>query len=193
MAVQPASYPVTYSLAEPESLSRWLWLFKGLLLIPHLVVLMVLNFVAAFALIISWFAILITGKHPRGLWDFLLGLNRWSVRVGAYYYHMTDVYPPFTMDDLPDYPVRITAEYPESGNRLTTFFRYFLAIPYLIIVQVLLAVLGVLWFINVVIVIFTGKPNSDLFKMMVGILRWQTRSSLYVQLMTDEYPPFSMD
>ena len=174
-------------------MSRWLWLFKGLLLIPHLVVLMVLNFVASFVLLISWVVILITGKHPRGLWDFLLGLNRWSVRVNAYYYHMTDEYPPFTMDDLPDYPARISAEYVETRSRLTTFFRYLLAIPHLIIVQVLLAVLGVLWFINVVIVIFTGKPNADLFKMMVGILRWQTRSNLYMQLMTDEYPPFSMD
>ena len=193
MAVQPASYPVTYSQAEPDSLSRWLWLFKWILLIPHLVVLTLLNFVATIVLFISWIAILITGQHPRGLWEFLLGLNRWTARVGAYYYHMTDVYPPFTMDDLTDYPIRITAEYPESSNRLTTFFRYFLAIPHLIILTALSMVLYALYWVNVIVVIFTGKPDSELFKLMVGINRWQIRSNLYVQLITDEYPPFSLD
>lgn len=193
MATQPAPYPATYSQTEPASLSRWLWLFKGLLLLPHFFVLWLLGVAATFVLFISWIAILITGKRPRGLWDFLMGVNRWSVRVSAYSLHMTDVYPPFTMDEVPDYPVKITAEYLETGNRLTTFFRWLLLIPHMIILSVASAVLYVLFLVNVIVVIFTGKPHSDMFKLMVGILRWSTRVNLYSYLIVDQYPPFSMD
>jgi hypothetical protein len=156
-------------------------------------VLWVIHIVASIVLVISWFAILITGKHPRGLWDFLLGMNSWDARACAYCLHMTDEYPPFSLDDLSDYPVRITAEYQESHSRLTTFFRYFLSIPHLIILAALSMVLSALYLVNIIVVIFTGKPNTDLFKMMVGILRWQTRANLYLQLITDQYPPFILD
>jgi hypothetical protein len=193
MAVQTTTYPVTYSLAEPESLSRWLWLFKWLLLIPHMVVLWILSIVAMFVLFISWVVILITGKHPRGLWDFLMGFSRWSTRVMGYGLHLTDVYPPFTMDEVPDYPVQLSAEYAEDRSRLTTFFRYFLAIPHLIIVSVLNYVMWALVLVNIIVVIVTGKPQPDVFKLIVGITRWQTRSNLYVYLITDKYPPFSLD
>lgn len=193
MAVQTVSYPVTYTQEMPETLSRWLWLFKWLLLIPHMFVLAFLGIAAWFALVVAWFAILITGRHPRGTWDFLLGINRWSARVNAYSLHMTDIYPPFSMDDDPDHPVRISAEYSDSSNRLTTFFRYFMVIPHWII----LGFLGVLFYplmlVNVLIVIFTGKPHAEVFNLMAGILRWQTRAGMYYQLITDEYPPFSLD
>jgi hypothetical protein len=81
-----------------RDLNRWLPLVKWLLAVPHYVVLVVLWFAAVVAIVIAWFAILITGRFPRGLFDFVVGVGRWSLRVAAYAFLLvTDQYPPFSL------------------------------------------------------------------------------------------------
>ncbi len=193
MAAQPAQYPITYAVDSPPTLSRWLWLFKWLLLIPHFIVLSILGFVSWFTLLAAWVVIIVTGKQPRGIFDFHLGILRWSSRVNGYGGHLTDQYPGFTMDEESSYPVRFDAEYSPTASRLTTFFRYFLAIPHWIVLYFLGIVAMFVWFAHIVVVIFTGKPHDGLFKFLVGFNRWQSRANGYYWLMTDKYPPFSMD
>lgn len=193
MAVQSGLYPVTYSVDTPATLSRWLWLFKWLLLIPHFIVLSILGIVSWFTLLASWVAILVTGKRPRGLWDFHLGIQRWSVRVNGYGGHLTDSYPAFSMDADDQYPVRLEADYTEEANRLTTFFRYLLAIPHWIVLWFLSIAVFFAWFVFILVVIVTGKPHQGTFDFMVGVNRWQARVNCYYWLLTDEYPPFSLD
>ena len=82
-----------------QGLNRWLPLVKWLLLIPHYLVLMVLGFFAFFAIVIAWFAILFTGVYPRGIFDFVVGVTRWGLRVQAYgFLLITDEYPPFSLE-----------------------------------------------------------------------------------------------
>lgn len=193
MTLEKSEYPITYQVDMPETLSRWMWLIKWILVIPQMIILAVIGFVAMILVFLSWFIILITGKHPRGIFDFVLKMYQWNTRVGAYAAHFTDVYPGFDMGPMPEYPARLNIEYAESRNRLTTFFRYLLAIPHLVILNILGFIIGLVWLIHVVIVVVTGKPNADIFKFLVGYNRWNMRAYLYVLLMTDEYPPFSLD
>jgi hypothetical protein len=82
----------------PDDLNRWLPLVKWLLALPHLIVLTILYLVWYVVLIIAWFAILFTARYPRPLFDFSVGVNRWSLRVSAYaFYLLTDKYPPFSL------------------------------------------------------------------------------------------------
>ena len=81
-----------------RDLNRFLPLVKWLLVIPHFIVLFFLFIGAFFAVIIAWFAILFTGRYPRPLYEFALGVFRWTTRVEAYLLLLTDVYPPFTLD-----------------------------------------------------------------------------------------------
>jgi len=90
-------YPVTFEVDYPEELNRWLPLIKWLLVIPHMVVLFFLYIVAIVLWVLAWFAILITGRFPRGMFDFIAGTMRWQYRVTAYAYLMRDEYPPFSM------------------------------------------------------------------------------------------------
>ena len=81
-----------------RDLNRWLPLVKWLLAIPHYIVLFFLIIGAIFAVIGAWFAILFTGRYPRGIFDFVLGVGRWSNRVTAYAFVLvTDQYPPFRL------------------------------------------------------------------------------------------------
>ena len=91
-------YPLTLEVEYRDELSRWMIFVKWLLAIPHFLVLVFLGIVAYFAVLIAFFAILFTGRYPRGLFDFVVGTARWAVRVNAYaFWFMTDRYPPFSL------------------------------------------------------------------------------------------------
>ena len=188
------AYPVVLEVDQPpETMNRWLWLIKWLLAIPHLLVLGFLGFILCFVLFAAWVMIVITGRFPRSMFDFLVGVNRWTTRVSLYLSLVTDRYPPFTTGEAADYPVRLRVEYPEQSSRLLALFRWILIIPHLIIVDALWGLLYVLVPIAGLILLFTGRFNLDLFRLIYGINRWSTRVNLYGQLATDEYPPFSLD
>jgi len=90
-------YPVTLQIDYPEKLARFAPLYKWLLIIPSIIVLALVAIIAYLLVIVGWLAILFTGNLPRGIHDFIVGMNRWSTRATAYMYLMRDEYPPFSM------------------------------------------------------------------------------------------------
>ncbi|RLC55420.1 MAG: DUF4389 domain-containing protein [Chloroflexi bacterium] len=94
---ESGEYPLTLEVEYPDTLNRWLPLIKWLLIIPNLIVFFFVMIVAYILIIFAWFAILFTGKFPRGMFDFIVGTMRWSLRVNAYTYLMRDEYPPFSL------------------------------------------------------------------------------------------------
>ncbi|MYH40281.1 MAG: DUF4389 domain-containing protein [Chloroflexi bacterium] len=95
---QSVHLDIDYPDAERD-LNRWLPLIKWLLALPHWLVLGVLSILAMFAVVIAWFAILLTGRYPRPLFDFVVGISRWALRVAAYsFFLVTDRYPPFRLE-----------------------------------------------------------------------------------------------
>ncbi len=151
----------------------------------------VLGAVAGVCALIAWFAIVFTGKHPRGLWDLAHFYLRWRVRALAYTALFRDEYPPF--GDA-QYPAFLTAEYPEGPrDRLSVGLRIFYAIPHLIIV----AVLSLAWSITSLIawfaILFTGNYPRGLYDFGMGVMRWSIRVEAYMLLILDQYPPFSLD
>jgi hypothetical protein len=149
--------------------------------------------------IIGWFAIVFTGKLPDGLANLICLYVRYNNRTMAYAAFLREEYPPFTFETVPadpgTYPPVRTGFVPEleDRNRLTVGFRFILVIPQLIV----LSVLGLVAFLAAVIaffaVLFTGSWPEGLRTFVVGVMRWSTRVSAYFYLLTDEYPPFSLD
>lgn len=119
MTSSPGSYPVSLEATLDEDLARWKWLVKWFLAIPHIVVLIFLALGSVLASIAAWFAILFTGRYPRALFDYNVGVMRWGWRVSYYAFEAlgTDKYPPFSLEDDPDYPARLNVEYPEKLSR----------------------------------------------------------------------------
>jgi hypothetical protein len=150
--------------------------------------------VAAWAMaVISWFAIVFTGKQPRGLWDFINFFMRWRANAVAYMALLRDEYPPFGPGDG-SYPASLAvAEFPETRDRLSVGLRLIYAIPQLIV----LVFLGIAWAITVIIgwfaIVFAGRYPEGLYTFGVGYMRWSLRVEAYLLLMRDEYPPFSLD
>ncbi len=163
-------------------------LVRFILLIPQFVVLAVLGIVLLFVAIIGWFAALITGRLPQWAHTFMGGLVRWYVRVQAYYYLVTDRYPPFSFDDA-DYPVRPILPAPGELNRLAVLFRFILVIPASVFLQIVtygltLPLLFVVW----VIALFAGRVPLPLYTAYCALLRYETRHASYFLMLTPEYP-----
>ncbi|GAB3899767.1 hypothetical protein GCM10029964_086140 [Kibdelosporangium lantanae] len=199
-------YPVRLE-GRPESQpSRWLWLVKWLLVVPHLVVLAFLWTTFALLTVFAFFAILITGRYPRGVFDFNVGVMRWTWRVVFYAYGMlgTDRYPPFTLADRPDYPARLSVAYPERLSRGLVLVKWWLlAIPHYIVIAFFLGgygyvgtrfgLIAALVLIGAVVLLFTGTYPRSIQDFALGMNRWVARVGAYAALMTDEYPPFRLD
>lgn len=213
-------YPARLTGRLDQPLSRWLWLVKWLLAIPHYFLLALLGFTLVFTTIASGIAILFTARYPRSWFAFSVGVLRWTWRVGFYSYSAlsTDRYPPFTLAST-DYPADFDVLYPERLSRGLVLVKWWLlAIPHLIIVGILTtggmgatwvmssdmntwvrtstgapSLLGVLVLIAAVVLLFTARYRTGLFALIMGINRWAYRVSTYVLLLRDEYPPFRLD
>jgi len=194
-------YPVRVDAVLDPSVSRGLWLIKWLLLIPHFVVLFFLWVGAFFVWLIAIFAILFTARYPRALFDYNVGVMRWTWRVSFYTYSAlgTDRYPPFSLHDE-DYPATLDVDYPEHLSRGLVLIKWWLlALPQLAIITVLagggygIGLVALLVFFAAVALLFTGRYPRSMFDFIMGLNRWYFRVNAYVGLMTDQYPPFRLD
>jgi hypothetical protein len=204
-----------------SQLSRWLWLVKWLLAIPHYIVLAFLGIAYVVLSLVALFAILFTGRYPRGIFDFNLGVLRWAWRVAFYSYGAlgTDRYPPFTLAEVPDYPATLSVAYPEQLSRGLALVKWWvLAIPQYLVVGVFVGWGGWAWessrsnddwgggsswgvwglipmlvtFAGVAL-LFTTRYPRGIFDFVMGMNRWVLRVVAYATLMTDVYPPFRLD
>jgi len=199
-----APYPLRLEGDLQPELSRWLWLVKWLLVIPHLVILVFLWMAFLVVTVIAFFAILFTRRYPKGLFEFNVGVLRWSWRVCFYSYSAlgTDRYPPFTLEDVPDYPARVEVEYPQSLSRGLVLVKWWLlALPQYLVVAIFaggvsptsVGLIGLLVVFAGLALLFTGSYPRSLYDFAMGLNRWCFRVVAYGALMTDEYPPFRLD
>jgi hypothetical protein len=183
-------YPVVTEFDRQDEYRRFLPIVKNLLLIPHWVVLFFIYIGAFFAIVASWFAVLFTGKYPAGIHSFLTGTYRWTTRVSAYGFLMTDRYPAFSFDNDDEYPARLDIAYTENIARWRPLVHWLLVIPYAIVASVLVWVAYVVTIIAFFAILFTKNFPEGMFDFNVVALRWQNRSAAYYLWMTEKYPPF---
>jgi hypothetical protein len=210
------AYPVRLNATLDPGLSRWLWLVKWFLAIPHMVVLAFLWLAFVPLTFIAGVAILFTGRYPRSIFDFNVGVVRWTWRVAYYATNAlgTDRYPPFTLQPDPSYPADLAVDYPQRLSRGLVLVKWWLlAIPHYIVVAFFAgtwswstrggrdnvqyvvggSLIGVLVLIGAVILLFSGRYPKPVFDFVMGMNRWCYRVLTYAALMRDEYPPFRFD
>jgi hypothetical protein len=219
MPLAPGDYPIHFSV-DPDlgPRNRLTVAFRCILAIPHLILVGgfgltggftaglrgpaggfvslgaggLLSAAAYFCAFLSWWAILFTGAHPRGLYDFETFVLRWRIRATAYSALFRDEYPPFGEGDG-TYAARVSVEYPEGPrDRLSVGLRIFYALPHIVI----LCFLSIAWMVTSIVawfaILFTGQYPENLAQFGLNVMRWSTRVEGYMLLLRDEYPPFSL-
>lgn len=182
---------------ELDAPSPRLWLVKWCVLaVPHYPVLILLYLAYPVLTVVAGVAILCTGRYPRPIFEFNVGVLRWSWRVMNYRFPMnsTDRYPPFTLASRPDYPGDLVVEYPARLSRGAVLVKWWLlGLPQILLCWAMEPLLQVLCVISALWLLCTGSPHPGMFDLLMGIVRWRYRVAAYVSLMRDEYPPYRLD
>jgi hypothetical protein len=212
------SYPLRLEGELAPKLSRWLWLVKWLLAIPHFIILFFLWVAFVLLTFLAFFALLFTGRYPRGMFDFNRGVLRWTWRVAYYSYSAlaTDEYPPFTLKDVQSYPARLELDYPETHRRgLPLIGWWIIGAPQYAIASILsgyvvsgsaaaggsgaswqyvaTGLIDILVFVVAVLLLFKNRYPHDVYDVLMGFNRWCFRALAYGALLTPVYPPFRLD
>ena len=197
MATQAAAdYPVYYAVSDDNTMARWRPFVQWIMAIPHFMISSALN--PFFPAVIAWFAIMFTGKMPPGLANLMIMLQRYNARVNGFALGLTEHYPPFdyatTAGDPGDYAIRLDVNPElENRNRLTVFFRLFMLIPIAIFAMIVFIGVYIVAIIAWFAVIVTGEYPAGMRNFVIKGMRLAQRITGYAYLLTDQYPPFSLD
>jgi hypothetical protein len=187
-------YPVTFEADFQPEQNRATTFFRIILAIPWLIVGLVYYIVASFTHLIAWFAVVILGRYPEGLYNLNAGFVRYFVRTSAWVYLQTDEWPPFGIGDDPAYPIRVEfAGREERQSRLKVFFRIILVLPMLILlyaVSYMHAALGIIAWLTIV---FRGYLPEGVNNAMSYCNGFYARVYGYMSFLTDSYPPVGLE
>jgi hypothetical protein len=186
-----AGTDVSFQADYAERRSRLTTFFRLILVIPHAIVLYLWGIAAGIAVVIAWFALVLTSRYPRGLFAFVASFLRYSTAVYGYLFLLTDDYPAFG-GDTSAYPIRLTIGPPQTRySRAKAFFRIVLAIPVMIVLYAMqiVAQVGALlaWFAIVIV----GRQPKGLQDMTVLGTSYQQRATAYFFLVTERWPSFT--
>jgi hypothetical protein len=173
-----------------ERLSRWKIFVKWIFAIPHYFVLSIFGMLVSMLVWIAWFVILVTKRYPESMFELIVTYMRWTANVNAYVMFQRDEYPPFGPGP---YPVHLRMPHPAELSRWLIFVKWLLVIPnlfvYFFVGLALLVALFIAWWV----ILITGSMPRGLFDFITGVNRWGYRINAYSWLMTDKYPPFSLE
>ena len=203
-AMGTSSYPVNFEADFPSNPGRLYavpilgYVIRYLLLIPHLIALEILFLIVYVLQLVTWIPVLFGGNYPEGLYNFVAGTMRWGANTGAYFYGLTDKYPPFGFAEQDDFPVRVSFERPGQFNRLYAIpfigllIKEIILIPHIIALYILVAVTGIIHLVAWIPVLFGGNYPGWAYSMTTGTLRWSLRVIAFALGLTDVYPPFRL-
>jgi hypothetical protein len=191
-------YPATIDVQTPDKVANWRPLVHWIMALPHYLIANVLMIVAEVVAVVSWFAILITGKLPEGLANMTCLALRYQTRTMAFAGFLHEEYPPFDFSTTPaepgGTPVSINFVPALGGrNRLTCALRILWLIPAAIVTMIIVLIGSICWFVSIFAVLFTGKWPASLHAWVMKSMRASLRLNAYALLLTDEYPPMSFD
>lgn len=173
-----------------RTLLGWLYIY-----LPHLFILIFVEIWSVILGFIAWWVILFTGSYPQTLFEFQLGLLRWRLRLYARMFNLSEGYPSFGIYGEDNMTV-LEIVYPVSLNRglllLKTFFGWlYCVLPHGIILFCRIVICYILSFLAFWIVLFTGKFPDNFHSFITGTIRWIINVNIYMQNLSDDYPPFS--
>lgn len=183
-------YPVTYEADYLKERNRLTTFFRYIVAIPWLIVAYAYQIAALVVVLIAWFALVFTGRYPQGMYNFVGGVLRFSMRVNGFVSLQTDEWPSFGLKDDPAYPVRVHFAPPAAKqSRVSVFFRIVLLVPLMLMSYLVSLLLGAVTMVSWVTIVFRGYQPAAIHNGLAWALSWTTRVTAYSWLMRDEYPP----
>lgn len=184
-------YPATFLLSQPAESRRLLLILRPFLFLPHLFWSALFGMAAGVVQFFSFWAIVITGRHPRGLWNVLEAYFRYSMLVQAWAMYLTDRYPPFSGNATTAYPIGVRVEFPARMSRATVFFRFLLLVPHLLYALGFSFFYGIIQFLTWWTILFLGRMTDGQYNIARAFFVYTGRLTAYSVLLVDEYPPFN--